>query len=239
MSRLSTRPKPIKKSSPKRIVIKKQTNKHEQIEEKKVEKKTNKDSQKKWKQNTFGDELLSILYDQNRSNVILSPFSVLIALTICMNGSNNNTLQQMTNILHPKKKNKQLTFKQTTNITNQSVNIWKHFNKYDGSNNKPLIKIINKLFIQQKFKILPKYIKAVQKHNIESINFMNRKNAAKIINGWCQKNTAHKIKKIVTSKMLSNVQLIAVNAIYFNGLFVNKFGKNNTEKNVSFYYNNN
>ncbi len=29
----------------------------------------------------------------------------------------------------PKKKNKQLKFKQITNITNKTVNFWKHFNQ--------------------------------------------------------------------------------------------------------------
>ncbi len=41
-------------------------------------------------------------------------------------------------------------------------------------------------------------------------------------------------KKIVTNKMVTDVQLLAVNAIYFKGAFVNNFDKHNTEK--MFYF---
>ena len=50
----------------------------------------------------FADNMLRrLLKAEQNENIILSPYSILCALTICMNGARNNTLKQMNDVLYP------------------------------------------------------------------------------------------------------------------------------------------
>ena len=50
----------------------------------------------------FAGNLVSkVIESEKDSNIILSPYSILSALTICMNGARENTLQQMNDVLYP------------------------------------------------------------------------------------------------------------------------------------------
>ena len=70
------------------------------------------DDEEKHGNNRFDDNLFHILSKQNKDNhnLILSSFSILVAMTVTMCGAANNTLKEMLDILYPNIKNKQLTF---------------------------------------------------------------------------------------------------------------------------------
>eukprot|EP01083_Nonionella_stella_P179335 636350_1 len=55
----------------------------------------------------FCDNIFATLYQQaNGSNLVLSPLSISIAMTLCMCGSANQTLKEMLQVLYPNAANK-------------------------------------------------------------------------------------------------------------------------------------
>ena len=209
-------------------------NENEDVEEKKEEiDYDNKDG--------FDNYLFRTMYAENKdpANMILSPFSILTAMTICMLGSANNTLKQMLNVLYPNIANKQLTFDNSTKITADIVEICKYYNsKYDGKDDKQaIIKIANKIWINKGFDILDKYIAASQVDAIGRFDAKQANEAATQINNWCAEQTNNLIKEIVDASVMSQTELVIANAIYFNGKFSTPFDKNKTMPNAPFYAN--
>ena len=91
--------------------------------------------------------------NKDSSNMILSPFSILTAMTVCMLGSANNTLKQMLNVLYPNHKNKQLSFENSTNLASEIMELGKYYNtKYDGKDKNALIRVANKIWVNKGYK---------------------------------------------------------------------------------------
>eukprot|EP01084_Bolivina_argentea_P051349 94458_1 len=185
----------------------------------------------------FDSLILETLSNKNKNklNLILSPFSILIAMSICMLGANKNTLKQMLNVLHPNRKNKSSKFANSKNIIKEINKLCKYFNKQYTGKNCPIVKIANKIWISNEYKILNKYIDAAGVNSIGSMH-NNAAKSANMINNWCCDNTKKMIKKVVTANDIKGVLLVITNAIYFKGKFINAFSKKNTQKNV-FYQN--
>eukprot|EP01084_Bolivina_argentea_P303826 524655_1 len=170
------------------------------------------------------------------TNIIFSPLSILSAMTICLCGAKHNTLKQMLSVLHPQIKTKteaQLSMQSNTKYLTD---------KYSGLNNTPLVKIANKLWIANRYKILDTFVLFIgQKRNIiDTFNVNQPEVAANIINNWCSNMTDNKIKNIISPKFINpNTKLIIANAIYFKGKFVIPFDRNNNIHNAGFYGNKN
>eukprot|EP01083_Nonionella_stella_P035789 97603_1 len=189
----------------------------------------------------FCDNIFATLHQQaNGSNLILSPLSISIAMTLCMCGSAEQTLKEMLNVLYPNAINKKPSFQNAKRFTKQVLKTCVYFNKEYGcskGSRKPFVKMANKIWINSNFKVLDTYIKAIGKKNVDNFDTSNPSNAATIVNQWCAENTNNMIKEVVDASIMSGVELLIANAIYFKGKFEHKFPKNNTKKNVSFYQN--
>eukprot|EP01083_Nonionella_stella_P035790 97605_1 len=187
----------------------------------------------------FCDNIFATLHQQaNGSNLILSPLSISIAMTLCMCGSAKQTLQEMLQVLYPSATNKKPTFQNAKRFTKEVLKTCAYFNKEYGSSKgvrKPSVKMANKIWIHSNCKVLNSYIQAIGQKNVDNFDTSNPSKAATIVNRWCAQNTNNMIKKIVDAKQMKGVQLLIANAIYFKGKFENKFPKNKTKKNVSFY----
>eukprot|EP01084_Bolivina_argentea_P093553 168249_1 len=176
--------------------------------------------------------------NKNKSNLIISPFSILVAMTICMLGSDKNTLKEMLNVLYCNRKDKSLTFNNSKIITKEIITLCKYLNEEYTGKNRPIVKIANKLWIMKGYKVIKKYIDA---SGVNAIGFMdnNADKTANMINGWCSDNTNKMIQQVVTRNDVQGVKLVIANAIYFKGQFVNAFSKHKTMKNTAFYENKN
>ena len=186
----------------------------------------------------FENYLLRTIKNENKNsnNLIVSPFSILSAMTVCMLGSANNTLKQMLNVLYPNRQNKKLSFENAAKFTAEIVELGKYYStKYDGSNGNALIRVANKIWVNKGYKILEKYIKASQVDAVGSFDKNNGNDAATVINKWCAETTNNMIKELVDSNTMSQSELVIANAIYFKGLFAKPFDKKQTAKNVPFY----
>ena len=141
----------------------------------------------------FGNYLLRTVTRMNKdkSSVVLSPLSILIAMTVCMCGARNDTLKEMLNVLYPKRINKNVTPQNVAAITKKAMDLCNHYNKtYKKS---PLITIANKIWITKGTKILQSYIDATEVESIENIDTSNAAQAADYVNKWVAKNTKNKI----------------------------------------------
>eukprot|EP01083_Nonionella_stella_P145231 454693_1 len=185
----------------------------------------------------FDAHLLSevLKSEQKGNNIVISPFSILSAMTMTMVGASNNTLKEMLNVLHP--------HSNPFRLLSELQMLCKHLmEQYSGIDGKPLIKIANKLWIGNTFEILRSFINTIGEDpcgaNTELIDFNFNVVAADIINKWCSKVTNNMIKDAISpSDICWETKLIITNAIYFKGKFVGRFDKNKTKQNVAFYGN--
>ena len=187
----------------------------------------------------FDDNIFQAVTRSNRggANLILSPFSILCAMTICMLGAKDNTLKQMMNVLYPNKKDDKLSFENSSKLTAEMITLCRYYNEtFDGKNEKPMIKIANKLFIAKGYKILDAYIKASSVDSVGEFDCNEPEKTAEMVNKWVSDNTNEMIKDIVKKgDFTASTKLVIGNAIYFKALFQVKFPKENTQKNIPFY----
>ena len=175
----------------------------------------------------FDDRLFRTVCNVTKSNLILSPLSILIAMTVCMSGAKTYTLEEMLDVLYPNHNHHE----NATKITKNAINLCHYYNTKYHQN--PLIKIANKIWIKKGTKILKSYIKDVGTESIENIDISQ---AANIINQWVAKNTKNMIRKLIPSSGIdSNTEMLIANAIYFNGKFQTPFNVGDTKKNIPFY----
>merc|ERR1719203_570509 len=83
----------------------------------------------------FNDNLLAVLYQQQKkkpSNIIVSPLSILIAMTLCMAGSDKGTLKEMITTLYPMDTDKVTAEQRTKDI----LKLCQHYNNEYGAGNK-------------------------------------------------------------------------------------------------------
>jgi len=161
-------------------------------------------------------------------------------MTVCMQGSGGNTLNEMLSVLYPSNNNKQpLNLINARNEkTKQILKLCDYYNKEYGAGNKdkPVIKLANKVWIEMGYgNVLDSYRKAIREENIEFVDTTNPKEAAAVVNKWCADATNGMIDNVVTESVMENMHLLIANAIYFNGKFDSKFPEDNTAKNVNFY----
>ena len=191
--------------------------------------------------NAFEDTLIVMMCEinNNSSNIVFSPFSIHTAMTICMLGAANNTLKEIRDILYPNVSYGALTFGNSKKLMDHVIEHCIYYNTtYNGQDGNPLIKVANKIWINQEWrgiKLLSKYKKACPADYMGRFHRQKSEEAARKINSWCAEQTADCIKGIVLAGDLIDAQLVITNAIYFNGKFGVPFHKNYTRRNTPFY----
>jgi serpin B len=168
----------------------------------------------------FGVSLFKKLQEKDAGqNVFMSPLSIQFALTLCMNGAGGETLEAMKNTLG------------LTDITLDEQNDAARLLLAGQSGNKVQIDIANSIWHSLRIKLLKSFLEKNSAFDakIAGLDFANPKSVS-TINDWVSEKTRKMIPSIL-DKIESNIVLIAVNAIYFNGEWANAFeGKNNTKK---------
>ena len=186
----------------------------------------------------FDNYLFRSMMVANKSgaNMVLSPVSVLSAMSICMLGAANNTLKEMMAVMYPDKEQK-VSFEISAKIVMDLIKLSAYYNTtYSGADDNAIIRIANKLWISDKGpKILDKYIKASQADAVSTFSPGQADAASKAVNDWCAKATNKMITELVKAEMMANAKMVITNAIYFCGKFVKPFDKDYTRKNESFY----
>ena len=176
--------------------------------------------------NTFAFDLFKTTYNFTKeSNVFVSPLSVNMALSMTLNGAESTTLEEMQDALRVK------------NYSSDDIN------KYNKSLMEALVavdksttlSIANSLWYHNAYTFKNDFI-SVNKNNynaeIKALDFRSS-NAVRQINDWVSDKTNKKIPEIIKELTPENV-ICLINAIYFKGIWREKFDKNRT-KDEDFY----
>ena len=179
--------------------------------------------------NAFGFDLFSratSLAEKNK-NTTVSPLSVSLALAMTYNGAQGETKTEMEKAMNLAG----LTSEQINNSHKALVAA------LQSSDPDVILEIANAIYYHQAFTVLPDFISVNRNFynaEVSALNFGNSTEALKTINGWVAQKTHDKIPKIIDS-IDPDLRMILLNAIYFNGIWKNKFGEKDTH-NYPFYF---
>ena len=180
--------------------------------------------------NKFALDLHEILRNEGNlvnENLFYSPASLLIALAMTCFGAREKTAKELANVLH-------LAIYLVPDFSSFGPNMKKFLsslNSSSGNNTKLLT--ANKLFIEKSLEILKSYRAGMQEFyesEITSVDYKQRTEEVREgINNWVEQKTNDKIKGLIPLGMLSSdTILVLVNAIYFKGLWLQPFLKEDT-----------
>ena len=173
---------------------------------------------------SFGFKLLKDL--QNRqpdTNIMISPLSISIALTMTYNGAAGETQRAMADVLEIESLG--------IDIVNRSNAALR--NSLENTDPKVEIAIANSIWSRQGVDFNPAFLDRNREFfmaEIGALNF-NDPQATEIINGWVDTNTNGKIDRIV--QQIDPATLIfLINAIYFKGSWQKEFDKSATRDGI-------
>ncbi|MBN3295709.1 glia-derived nexin [Amia ocellicauda] len=173
-----------------------------------------------------GSDLGIQLFDQvvksrPRENVVLSPHGVASVLGMLLVGAEGNTRKQMLTALRYKKHRFYKMLKRLhKNLTSRD--------------NRDTVTIANGIFAQKGFKMEDQFT-STNKENFQceskSLDFADTNGAAASINKWVNNRTKGMIPRLISPDMLDPAftRLIAVNTIYFKGMWKSRFQPENTK----------
>ncbi len=155
----------------------------------------------------FGFKLFSSLTKEGvRDNLMVSPTSVALALSMLYNGASGITQQEMANVLAV-----QGMSLEEINAANKTLQ-----NSLQTQEDKLQLTIANSLWAKQGFSFRHQFLKtnqSVYNAQITNLNFANPE-AVGIINRWVGEKTQGKIERIIDRINADDV-LFLINAIYF------------------------
>ncbi|CAM4910893.1 unnamed protein product [Rotaria socialis] len=178
----------------------------------------------------FGYELFSnVSQQQNGTNIFLSPTSIALALSMCIAGARDETLNQALRVLHAS------SIEALTKTVEQIM----HMISMTAHNKKVEFKLANRLYASKAYKIQDDYLKLVQnsfQSDVKLEDFENNRNeVVQTINAWVEEQTNRLIQNLLsTDAVPTNTRLIIVNCIYFKGIWKNRFPEILTKK-ADFY----
>ena len=157
--------------------------------------------------NTFSFNLLSNIPVDHSRNMMVSPLSISLALSMTLNGANCDTKTAMQTALG------------LGNLTQDDINqiyldLITALKKADP---KVVLNIANSIWIRKDFPVLESFIQVNQKYfnaGITNLNF--DQTALNTINSWVNTSTNGKIPTILDTISPEEVMFL-INAIYFNG----------------------
>lgn len=174
----------------------------------------------------FGFNLFDTVWEtEQNQNILISPLSVSIALTMTLNGASGETEQTMMDAL------------QLQGIDRADINsTYQQLQQILRTNDpKVTLTIANSLWGHQNIQFMSSFLQQNTHYfnaEISSLNFSDPTTLT-TINQWVSDNTNGKIQKIL-DKIASNEVLFLINAIYFKGAWQNEFDPSQT-KNGKFH----
>ncbi len=169
--------------------------------------------------NAFTFNLFSKIPDCQGHNVMVSPLSISLALSMTLNGAVGNTNRNMISALG-------LYGLSVDEINRIYFDLVSALKKAD-----PRVKmgIVNSIWIKKEYPVLESFITANQKYydaRVQSLDF--NQDALATINDWVSDKTKGKIPSIVNQISADEIMFL-INAIYFKGKWQVQFDKSNTE----------
>ena len=177
--------------------------------------------------NTFAVDVYNALHSES-GNLILSPYSMSLALAMTYAGARGNTETQMAQTMHYLPQNQLHPAFNALDLAleKQPINL--------NKDQEPLqLNIANSIWSEQTMPILPEYLDTIALNygaGIYLADFLNKPDTERnAINNWVSDETEEKIKNLLPDGSISaDTRMVLVNAIYFKADWANKFDVNST-----------
>jgi len=156
-------------------------------------------------------------------NAVMSPLSVVLALTLLENGADGDTRQKLKSVLIG------------SNSSSDVLSIYSALQRQLSSNDdKTKLAIANAIYVQKKYAVKEDFLsraKTCLNSEANTTDFAgNLEGARKEINSWVSEKTYQKIPELLKAGVLqSDTLFVLVNAIYFKSVWKNKFVESNTK----------
>lgn len=174
--------------------------------------------------NDFGTRLYDALAQNEAGRgLFLSPFSIHIALAMCAAGARGETRRVLVDLIDA-----------PDSITEQNQRYAASIERiHRTSATKLQLSTANALWVQQGYRLHPEYQKAIAEFYsgvCNTVDFQSSpEEAATRINAWVEKQTAGKIRDLISRQLISrDTHLILTNAIYFKAKWANPFDPSHT-----------
>lgn len=172
----------------------------------------------------FATDLYTTVISGQTTNIVLSPVSAQIILTLTYMGAEGETAKAMSKGLK---------------LSGSKCTIKGQMQQLIGSlKNNTSLKLANNIFIMKNYTLNSTFEATAKKDfysDVQSVNFAQNIEAANIINTWVENNTDDKITDLISADSLGpDTRMVLVNAIYFKGTWQYQFVKNSTAK-AKFY----
>lgn len=171
--------------------------------------------------NAFGIELFTKVAMEEDGNMMLSPLSASVALTMVLNGSGGNTYAQL---------KETLKFPDELKIAEINEAYKSLVAQLLAADPKVKIALANALFYRLGFEIKPPYMATMSNDfdaKIQGLDF-SLPSALTNINQWASDNTYGKIPKVL-DEISDDAVMFLMNALYFKGDWSYQFDKSKTE----------
>jgi len=157
--------------------------------------------------NTFGFKFFSALPENHTKNIMISPLSVSMALSMALNGADGETKTAMQNTLG------------FESLTNEEINqiYLDLITALKKTDDKVVLNIANSIWIRKGFPVLNSFTDVNKKYFDASVTNLDFNEAAlNTINSWVNSKTNGKIPTILDAISPDEIMFL-INAIYFNG----------------------
>ncbi len=170
--------------------------------------------------NAFAFNLFPKIPVSQGQNVMVSPLSISLALSMALNGAGGETKDQIVKTLG-------FSGLSVDEINQIYLDLIAALEKADS---KVVMEIANSIWIKKSYPVLDSFIAINQQYydaRVEKIDFDQA--ALLAINNWVNGKTNGKIPKILDQISADEIMFL-INAIYFNGKWQVQFDKSNTEQ---------
>lgn len=169
----------------------------------------------------FAFYFFSKVFNEEKDNFMVSPFSLSMALAMTWNGSANDTKLAMQNTLG---------FKDWTD--NEINGYFKKLkDAFENTDPSTKLSIANSIWTNQNIEILHDFIALNTTYynaTVESVDFSNSSTVGRI-NKWAADNTNGLIESVIEETNPSDLMYL-LNALYFKGIWASEFEVKNTSK---------
>ncbi len=170
--------------------------------------------------NTFGLEIFQkIRKTSDEENMMISPLSISVALAMAYNGAGADTKTEMETAM-------KLNGLSAEQINNSYKMLMDALQSLDED---VVFEIANAIFYADGFSVKSDFLninKTVYDAEVEALDFGSSE-AVDEINGWVAEKTHDKIEKII-EQLNPLDRMVLLNAVYFNGIWKNKFDEKGT-----------
>ncbi|TNE72750.1 serpin family protein [bacterium] len=172
--------------------------------------------------NAFGINLFKEVAQDEQSNMMLSPLSASVALSMLMNGADGNTRVQIQEMLG-------YSSSMSLDDINAAYNNLKA--QLLSADKTVSLSLANAMFYRNGFDVKQSYISTLKdaySAEIMALDFTSS-NAVTTINNWASDNTNGKIEKVI-NEISAETVLFLMNALYFKGTWSAEFDKASTSE---------